>query len=211
MGDYNKDSIRYIAITPSGAYFATLNPTPDDARALLLQLLSTDFDLLYSLELVSELADLDEVQAMGLFQQLLDRGFVALTESPPEIHRGPLEELLPDMLKQLSGTGKALLADDQGFCLSSTGFSAEQSETLSALAADLISLQERHKRLLNGEMGLAGDSWGIMNAAGQSQIGCWVVHIGHQRFCLVISDMPKLNQQAFAEILGCLARRYLEY
>ncbi|GGK82500.1 hypothetical protein [Amphritea balenae] len=211
MGDYNKDSIRYIAITPSGAYFATLNPTPDDARALLLQLLSTDFDLLYSLELVSELADLDEVQAMGLFQQLLDRGFVALTEAPPEIHRGPLEELLPDMLKQLSGAGKALLADDQGFCLSSTGFSAEQSETLSALAADLISLQERHKRLLNGEMGLAGDSWGIMNAAGQSQIGCWVVHIGHQRFCLVISDMPKLNQQAFAEILGCLARRYLEY
>lgn len=211
MGDYKPDSIRYIAITPSGAYFATLNSTPDDARALLLQLLSTDFQLLYSLELVSELADLDETQAMGLFQQLLDRGFVALADAPPEIPRGPLEELLPGMLKQLSDTGKALLADDQGFCLSSIGYSAEQSETLAALAADLISLQERHKQVLNSELGLAGDSWGIMNAVGQSQIGCWVIHIGHQRFCLVISDMPRLNQQAFSALLGCLARRYLEY
>jgi len=211
VGDYNQDSIRYIAITPSGSYFATLNSTPDDARALLLQLLSTDFELLYSLELVAELADLEEPQAMGLFQQLLDRGFVALTDTPPEIHRGPLEELLPDMLKQLSDSGKALLADDQGFCLSSTGYGAEQSETLAALAADLISLQERHKQVLNGDLGLAGESWGIMNAVGQSQIGCWVIHIGHQRFCLVISDMPRLNQQAYAELLSCLARRYLEY
>lgn len=211
MGDYNQDSIRYIAITPSGAYFATLNPTPDDARALLLQLLSTEFDLLYSLELVSELADLEEGPAMGLFQQLLDRGFVALTEAPPEIPTGPLENILPGLLKQLSDSGKALLADDQGFCLSSTGYSAEQSETLAALAADLISLQERHKRVISGDLGLAGDSWGIMNAVGQSQIGCWVIHMGHQRFCLVLSDMPKLNQQAFSEILSCLARRYLEY
>lgn len=211
MGDFNQDSIRYIAITPSGAYFATLNSTPDDARALLLQLLATDFELLYSLEMIAELADLDEPQAMALFQQLLDRGFVALTETAPVLKKGALEGLLPDLLKQLSYTGKALLADDQGFCLSAAGYSRDQSETLAALAADLIALQERHKRVLNGELGLAGDSWGIMNAAGQSQIGCWVLHVGHQRFSLVISDMPQLNQQAFAELLACLARRYLDY
>ncbi|MBR9868485.1 MAG: hypothetical protein GYB20_15320 [Oceanospirillales bacterium] len=211
MGDYNQDSIRYIAITPSGAYFATLNSAPDDARAMLLQLLSTDFQLLYSLELVSELADLDETQAMGLFQQLLDRGFVALSESPAEIKRGPLEDILPDLLKQISDSGKALLADDQGFCLSSTGYSVEQSETLAALAADLLSLQERHKHILTSDLSVAGDSWGIMNAAGQSQLGFWGIYIGHQRFTLVISDMPKLNQQAFAEILASLARRYLDY
>lgn len=211
MGDYNQDSIRYITITPSGAYFATLNSTPDDARAMLLQLLSTDFELLYSLELIAELADLDEVQAMGLFQQLLDRGFVALSETPPEIHRGPLEDILPDLLQQVSDSGKGLLADDQGFCLSSAGYSTEQSETLAALAADLLSLQERHKHFLAGDLGVAGDSWGMMNAAGQSQLGCWVVYIGHQRFTLVISDMPKLNQQAFADVLASLARRYLDY
>ncbi|MEH6578584.1 MAG: hypothetical protein V7731_16100 [Amphritea sp.] len=211
MGDYNPDSIRYIAITPSGAYFASLNATPDDARALLLQLLASEFSLSYSLEVIAELSDLDESQAMALFQQLLDRNFVALTEKTPKIKRGPLEGLLPDLLKQMSYSGKALLSDDQGFCLSSAGYSDEQSETLAALAADLITLQERHKRVLNGELGLAGDSWGIMNAAGQSQIGYWVLHIGHQRFSLVISDMPQLNQQAFVELLSCLARRYLEY
>ncbi|MBQ0757833.1 MAG: hypothetical protein KBT66_03935 [Amphritea sp.] len=211
MGDFNQDSIRYIAITPSGAFFATLNSTPDDARAMLLQLLSTDFELLYSLELISELADLDEVPAMGLFQQLLDRGFVCLTETAPEIKRGPLEDTLPDLLMKLSDSSKALLADDQGFCLSSTGYPSEQAETLAALAADLISLQERHQKVITNDLELAGDSWGIMNAAGQSQVGFWVVHIGHQRFSLVISDMPRLNQQAFAELLSCLARRYLDY
>ncbi len=110
MGDYKQDSIRYIAITPSGAYFATLNSAPDDARAMLLQLLSTDFQLLYSLELVSELADLDETQAMGLFQQLLDRGFVALSESPADIKRGALEDILPYLRKHKSDIGKAFLA-----------------------------------------------------------------------------------------------------
>ncbi|WP_417224357.1 hypothetical protein [Amphritea sp.] len=211
MGDYNQDAIRYIAITPSGAYFATLNSASDDARAMLLQLLSTDFELLYSIELVSELADLDETQAMGVFQQLLDRGFVALSETPPEIKRGPLEDILPGLLEQISASGKALLADDQGFCLSSVGYSVEQSDALAALAADLLLLQERHKQLLNGDLGLASDSWGILNGAGQSQIGCWGIYIGHQRFTLVIADMPKLYQQAFAEILASLARRYLEY
>ncbi|MDO6563522.1 hypothetical protein Q4488_09020 [Amphritea sp. 1_MG-2023] len=211
MGDFSQDAIRYITITPSGAYFATLNSAADDARAMLLQLLSTDFELLYSLELVAELADLDEEQAMGLFQQLLDRGFVALATTPPEINRGPLEEVLPSRLQALSASGKALLADDQGFCLSSAGYSTEQSEALAAMAADLVSLQQRHQQLLTTQLGLRGASWGILNAAGQSEIGCWAVYIGHQRFTLVISDMPKLNQQAFADILASLARRYLDY
>jgi hypothetical protein len=35
--------------------------------------------------------------------------------------------------------------------------------------------------------------------------------MGSQKFMLIVDEMPKLNQQAFVDLLSVLARRYLDY
>nr|WP_228050842.1 hypothetical protein [Pontibacterium sinense] len=201
----------YLQITPAGAYYATVSSEPDDARALLLQLLSAEIALPYSEELIEELTDLDQEQASDLFNKLREKGFVELNENPVVVVDEVVEKMLPELLPLLSNTGRVALADDQGFCLGASGFDDTHAEALSALAADVISLHERHLPLLNRELSFSGESWGMLDPIGQSQVGFWVVHMGSQKFMLIVDEMPKLNQQAFVNLLSVLARRYLDY
>jgi len=201
----------YLQISPAGAYYATVSSEPDDARALLLQLLSAEIALPYSEELIEELTDLDQEQASDLFNKLREKGFVELNENPVVVVDEVVEKMLPELLPLLSNTGRVALADDQGFCLGASGFDDAHAEALSALAADVISLHERHLPLLNRELSFSGESWGMLDPIGQSQVGFWVVHMGSQKFMLIVDEMPKLNQQAFVNLLSVLARRYLDY
>lgn len=202
---------KYLQITPAGAYYATVSSEPDDARALLLQLLSAEIALPYSAGLIEELTDLDTEQAEELFAKLLDKGFVDLCDTPKVVVDEVVEKMLPELLPKLSNTSKVVLADDQGFCLGLSGYDEAHAEALAALAADVISLHERHLSLLNRELSFSGESWGMLDPIGQSQVGFWVIHMGSQKFMLVVDQMPKLNQQAFVDLLSVLARRYLDY
>lgn len=202
---------KYMQVTPSGAYYATVASDPDDARALLLQLLSAEGSFPYSDELVMELADLDQESAVALFDKLYSRGFLAMTDQPIRITDQSIEQLLPEVLPHLADSGNVILADDQGFCLGNCGYELERAESLAALAADVILLHERHHQLLNRDLQFSGESWGIVDPVGHSQLGIWVVYVGVQKFSLIIQGMPKFNQQAFVDLLSALARRYLEY
>ncbi len=202
---------QFIQICPAGAFYATVGSEPDDARALLLQLLSSDVSLPFSHELVMELTDLDESDADGLFNKLLAKNFVQLDKTPSRLISDSIEKILPELLGGLSSSGKVALADDHGFCLGSTGYEADHAEALCALAADLSSLHERHSLLLNRDLSFMGESWGMLDPVGLSQVGFWVIHLGHQRFVLIIDQMPRLNQRHYVDLLSVLARRYLDY
>ena len=202
---------QFIQICPAGAFYATVGSEPDDARALLLQLLSSDVSLPFSEELVMELSDLERDEAQELFQKLQDKNFIQLVKNPSRVISESLEKALPELLAGLSSSGKVALADDHGFCLGSTGYEADHADALCALAADLSSLHERHRLLLNRDLTMMGESWGMLDPVGLSQVGFWVIHLGHQRFVLVIDQMPKLNQGNYVDLLSVLARRYLDY
>jgi hypothetical protein len=206
-----KSQTRYIQICPAGAFYATVGSEPDDARAMLLLLLSSEVALPYSPQLVKKLTGLEEHEAEALFSRLAEKNFIELVEEPNELMTGPVEQLLPKLLTNLSNAGKAALADHHGFCLGSVGYDDEMAEELCALAADLSSLHERHSLLLNQRLGLMGESWGLLDPVGLSQVGFWVMHLGHQRFILVIDEMPKLNQSDYVDLISVLARRYLDY
>lgn len=202
---------KYMHITPAGAFYATIGSEPDDARALLLQILSAETSLAYSQELVMELTDLGKEPASKLFRKLLKKNFIKLSVKPTTILTDTVQNLLPELLLGLSSAEKVALADDHGFCLGSVGYDADHAEGLCALAADISSLHERHRALLNRDLSLMGESWGMLDPVGLSQVGFWVIHLGHQRFVLVIDQMPKLNQQNYVDLLSILARRYLDY
>ncbi|SIS96989.1 hypothetical protein [Neptunomonas antarctica] len=201
---------RYLQVTPSGAYYATVNSQPDDARALLLQLMSSDIPIEFSLELFAELADLEKELAGVLFNRLIARRFLALMPEPIIPRQDSLEATLAEILLTLSSTGKVVLGDDQGFCLGSSGFDRDHADALAALAADIISLHQRHQLLLNKELELMGDSWGLLDPVGNSMLGIWIIHIGSQLFAVVIHGQPNLNQHQYVELISALTSRYLD-
>lgn len=202
---------QYLQVTPSGAFFATVSSQPDDARALLLQLLSATSPVEYSPELFAELAYLEPEMADKLFRVLLAKRFIALSKEQPSLPDGSLETTLKEVLPTLSVAGRVVLADDQGFCLASSGFDADHADALAALSADMISFHQRHQPLLNNDLQLLGHSWGMLDPVGQSQLGIWMIHVGIQSFALVISDQPCLNKPQFVDLLSALASRYLDH
>ena len=203
-------ALEFIKISSSGAYYATLSDEPDDSRALLLQLLHADASYPYSDQLIMDLTGENKAVSQRLFQSLLERGLVELVPKPIVLVNQSIERTLPDLLPRLSSQGKVLLADDQGFCLGNVGYDESHAEQLAALSADILSLHQRHKHLLNRELDLLGESWAIVDPLGQSQLGIWVFQLAQKRFVLILEGIPKLNDSAFVFLIGSLARRYLE-
>ncbi|MES9856399.1 MAG: hypothetical protein ABW166_07335 [Sedimenticola sp.] len=151
----------------------------------------------------------DEEEALQLLHRVQELGWVTGEEAPIKGPDGSIEEVLARVLPDLADEGKVLLADNQGFYLSSHGYPREAAEELSALSADLGSLYERHEGLLKYNLGQTLQSWGLMDAAGNSQLGFWPLFFGQQRFVLALNGRPRFNQPAFRDMVWALARRYV--
>jgi hypothetical protein len=200
----------YFQVLPAGAYYATFSREPEDMRALLLQLLSSDTPVPYIPSLLEKLTGLDTEGAQRLLDEMQTRNFIELVGEPLEIASGALEQILPDLIAPL-GEGKVLLADEQGFSLAHKGFERDEEEAVAGLAADVMMLTERHERLIKDQLELFGCSWALVNAVGQSDLGFWVLTIGREKFLLIIEGMPYLNRQPFVDLASVLIRRYLDH
>ncbi|WP_432694932.1 hypothetical protein ACQUQP_10235 [Marinobacterium sp. YM272] len=204
------DETLYFQVLPAGAYYATFSAEPDDMRALLLQLLSSDTAVPYIPALLGKLTGLNNEEADKLLTNMCGRNFLELVTEPLEIVSGALQDILPDLIAPL-GEGKVLLADEQGFSLAQKGFEREEEDAVAGLAADVIMLYERHESLIANQLGLLGCSWALVNAVGQSDLGFWVLTIGREKFLLIIEGMPYLNRQPFVDLTSVLIRRYLDH
>jgi hypothetical protein len=198
----------FLEPTSAGAYYAVSSNGQEPARNLLLNILREPSLPILDATRLSMWSDLQNNESIELLHRLEELGWLSGRENTLEAPSGPLEEVLPDMLEQISAEGKALLADDQGFYLSSSGIAHETAEMLSAVSASLSSIYERHQRLLVNNLGLRDQAWALSNAAGNSQLGFWPLHIGSQRFVLVIQGRPTFNQPAFRNLVWVLAIRY---
>lgn len=204
------DETLYFQVLPAGAYYATFSSEPDDTRALLLQLLSSDTPVPYIPALLEKLTGLDAEGAQQLLVDMHSRNFIELLATPHEIVDGALAAILPELIAPL-GEGRVLLSDEQGFALAQKGFDPADEETVAGLAADVMMLSERHSKLINNDLGLYGCSWALVNAVGQSDLGFWVLSIGREKFMLIIEGMPFLNRQSFVDLTSVLIRRYLDH
>lgn len=199
----------YIAPTPGGAYYGISSWEQNPTRRLLLQLLKGDSSPALSIDALQEwTGQSDPDEALELLFHAQKIGWVEGHLEAWQAPSGALEEVLPELLPLLSANGKALLADGQGFYLSSQGFPHETAEEVSALSADLASVHERHRRLLNNNLRIRTSAWSLVDAAGNSQMGFWPLYIAEQCFVLVIAGMPRLNQPALKSLIWALVKRY---
>lgn len=198
----------FVEPTPAGAFYAVSADNKEPARGLLLGILSERSLPVLDSARLTLWSGLQKKESIELVHRLQELGWLSGQKSALSAPDAPLEEVLPAMLEQVSIEGKALLADDQGFYLSSSGIPHETAEALSAVSANLGSIYERHQRLLVNNLGLRDQAWTLSNAAGNSQLGFWPLYIGSQRFVLVIQGRPTFNQPAFRDLVWVLAIRY---
>ncbi len=199
----------YVVPTPAGAYYAISSHHPDPARQLLFSLMSKPKSRYLTLQKLQKLSQIaEEQEALSLLHRSQKLGWLQGFDDRQYLPKERLEEVVPPLLAALSGSGKALLADEEGFYLATHGFAHEAAEEISALSADLASLHQRHSGLLQNNLSMASSAWAVVNAGGDSQLGFWPLYIGEQRFSLVISGLPVLNQPAFVELVWFLSERY---
>jgi hypothetical protein len=204
----NLNTDLFMEPTPAGAFYAVSANKEEPARSLLLGILSERSLPNLDSARLTMWSGLQHQESVELVHRLQELGWLSGRENPLSAPDGPLEEVLPEMLAHVSVEGKALLADDQGFYLSTSGIAHETAEALSAVSANLGSLYDRHQRLLVNNLGLSEQAWTLSNAAGNSQLGFWPLYVGPQRFVLVIQGRPTLNQPAFRDLVWVLAKRY---
>lgn len=208
-GRYSIKEGCFIMPTPAGAYHGVSEAKQTTSRQLLRQIMAHDSSPQLDLDSLQEWTGAETSdEALDLLYHIQSLGWVEGFREQQQAPSGALESVLPDWLDGLSSTGKALLADAQGFYIASRGFTHETAEELSAVSADLASLYERHSGLLGRNMGLETSAWALVDAAGNSRVGFWPLYIGEQRFVLVLGGVPRLNQPALTELIWALSKRY---
>jgi len=199
----------YIMPTPAGAYYAVSQPVLNPSRKMLCTLLQFRRSPLLTLDgLLSWTEALNNNEAIDLLNRMQSRGWLQGTKESQTAPEDTLENILPDLLEPLSTDGNALLADQQGLNLASCGFQQQSVDELSALTADLASLQDRHLKFLSKNLDMKTSAWALVDTAGNSKIGFWPLHIGQHRFVLAIGGIPCLNQPALIQLIWALSVRY---
>jgi len=210
MGGYSLIDGHYLLPTPAGAYAAVAYPRVDSVRRLLCSLLSLETTPLLIQEALERWTGLEGEEAQESLYHAQNHLWVEGFKAPRNTPAGALEDLLPALLPPLSESGKALLADTQGSCLAEVGFTHEAAMKLSALNADIASLDTRHGEFMHRDLRLDSAAWSLVDAAGNSQLGFWPLFIGEQRFTLVLQGVPHFNQPAFTELAWTLSTRYAQ-
>ncbi len=201
----------FLYPTPAGAYQAISAPEPDKPRRFLKRLLQQSQTPALTVEQALLLTDSDDEQkALELLHHCQKLAWIQGIDTVMEAPQGALEDILPELLSKITENGKVLLADDQGFYLTSSGFPHEVAEELSALSADLATVHKRRSGLLINNLGIASHAWAVVDAFGNSQIGFWPVFVGSHRFVIAIAGVPHFNQAEFVTLVWALSKRYTD-
>ncbi|TCS73489.1 hypothetical protein EDC61_102267 [Sulfuritortus calidifontis] len=199
----------YAQITAAGAYYAVASPTPDPSRKLLINIMKEGHKgTLNQGRLMAWTGTRSLEQALQLLYRLQQLDFVQGASAPSAPPQDNLETMLPALLGGLSQAGRALLADDNGFYLGSAGFLHEAAEEIAALAGDILSLSQRHARLLKNNLNIGSSAWAIADPSGNAELGFYPLHVGKQSFVLIIGGTPQLQGDGFVTLVQALSRRY---
>ncbi len=208
MSSFTLNDGLYINITPRGAYYAVQDNANDVTRNVLIQLLNQEDSPPLTDETITEICQMNEEDGSNLIHRMQTLGLISGQDKIETAPESNLEDILPDLLGSLSDSKKVLLAEHSGLYLGASGFPHEAAEELAAISANLSEVYQRHKRLLNGNLRFNQHAWGLIDAAGNSEVGFWPLYVGYNQFALVIHGMPQLNRPAFKQLVWSLMRRY---
>jgi len=191
---------RFASVTPAGCYHAIEGRETTPVRTALLALLGDGG---------TPALDTLDVTVRSHLDALVAAGFVALVERAEILPPGNLAELLPSVLPALSERGRVVLTESrQGLFLDYVGVDGDEAEEVAVLASGLRATADRATKLLGDRLGVHSRAFGIVDPAGNSEIGFWPLHIGHNVFTLTILGIPRFNSPQFRLLVWALVERY---
>ena len=209
MPSYELKGDHYVYATPGGAYYATLSPRGEPARLFMQRLLSAPETPMLTEELLLEWSELESSEeALELAHRMQSLGFIQGLDNPVTAPSGPMDDLLPELMGNLSDDGKVVLAESRGLYIGSSGYPHETAVELAALSSELVDLRDRHSGLVDSNLGLASGAWALVNASGNSEIGFWPLFYGGERFTLIAGGKPHFNCSSFVSLIWVLGQRY---
>jgi hypothetical protein len=209
MSEYQLVEEFYLLPTTAGAFYAVSGREDEPIRRLMLVLLKQDRSLQVTTEnLCQWLGINDEQQALAILHRAQTLSLVQGFREPQQVSDSGVGQQLKNILPYLSSIGKGLLVDWNGLSLVHCGLDDTTADMLSALSADLISVQKRHAERLAENLGLGTQGWAAVDAYGSSRIGAWPLFVGNEHFMLVLLGEPRLNQPEFISLVWVLINRY---
>lgn len=189
-----KDETQRLALTPEGVLYAFSLAVPDDIRARLQTVLSTD-----ALPTVAAWCHQSPEHA-ALMEQGLATGWLHRVNRSLPAPEVKLDDFLSLVIGSLSGERKAALASSGGFCVGRTGYTQPEAEALCAAAADYSEFANR--QLARGWPG-AGRMVSFHEDAAMlmpttSFVPFWV---DGTDYCLVLAGEPLINNPAVVELV----------
>jgi hypothetical protein len=207
MSEYQLTTDVHITPTPLGAYYAVSSPEPEPARALILGMMSSDRTQPVSMDALSRYTGDTEDPLSLLYRMECAHWIEGRAESEILAARN-IETDVPQLLSQLSGNGKALLTDSEGFYLANAGLAHELAEDLAIFAAEVATIQRKQSDLIRGNLRLGAPAMAVVDSGGNSELGFWPIHIGEHQFMLIVSGAPLFDRPAYLHLVWALCQRY---
>lgn len=199
---------KYVLPTPAGAFHLACQKREETpASTLFANILKADRLVPLTLTDMKNMMGLNDRDFATQIEAIYSLGWLEEHEQALALPEGSLETVLPQLMASLSSVGQALLADEHGLCLFHAGLSEEDAEALAAMTADLSAIYDKYEAVYGRTM-LPTQAWSMVDAAGNSQLGVWPIHVGEQNFNLLIQGVPRLNHPNFVIITWLLYSRY---
>jgi hypothetical protein len=209
MSEYELVEEFYLLPTASGAFHAVSSREDEPIRRLMLVLLKQQSSLQVTLENLCDWLEIsDEQEALGILHRAQSLSLIQGFREPQNISESGVGHQLQNILPHLSSIGKGLLVDWNGLSLVHCGIENRTADMLSALSADLISVQTRHAERLVDNLGLGTQGWAAVDTYGSSRIGAWPLYVGDAHFMLVLLGEPRMNVPEFITLIWVLINRY---
>ncbi len=208
-GQYALAGELFVLPTPAGAYHAVSTPDDSRIRRLLLALLRHRSSPRIDIRFLCESLEVDSEQdALEVLHRAQSLAWIEGYDKARDVPGLGVGQELHQLLPRLSSVGKGLIVDWNGLSLASCGIDDATVDTLAALSADLIGVQERHADRMAKHLGQSSHGWAAVDAYGSSRIGAWPLYVGDKRMLLVLLGEPRLNDASFLALVWLLIENY---
>lgn len=202
---------KYLFPSAAGVYHLACQPSQTSAKKLFSDILRRTHTRIITTHEVQRIMEINSHQRFTEeMQTILSLGWLEEHDTPFQLPDDALEELLPQLLTVLSSTGHTFLSDSHGFPLFSSGFPKKDVEALSAMSAQFSSIYDKYHAVIQRTAQSPTQAWGMIDAAGNSNMGIWPISIGNHGFNLLIQGIPKLDHPNFVILVWLLYSRYFE-
>lgn len=192
----------YIILTPAGVFEAFAGKTPNEQQQALQDIISGKNCL--------QVSAWTNKYYREWLEDFSSNGWIEFLEAPLSAPNLPLDKFLPYVVASLSGTRRAAIGSNEGFCLARIGYTQEEADTLSVAAADFFDFLNRQQQRgwVIKEQAISFFEQVDLLMPKTSFVFLWIDGSG---YVLILDGEPLTNNRAFVELIWAIKTSGLRF